>query len=236
MADVHKKRTGELPQKAKSSSNPWLTGYLVLLAVHLAVIIAGAESLRMLTKPMLMIELLVYYATISSPKSIGRRSTFLAVVFSWLGDVFLIFEGSHFFMAGLSAFLIAHLMYARVFWKLIRRNRGHTWNAGWLLGAGLYCMVFSSWLFKYLESGLKVPVLIYSLVIAGMLVLAVHVNIADTTKKPALLTLGALLFVSSDSILAINTFVQSLPLGNVAIMATYGLAQLFITRSIAQIS
>jgi uncharacterized membrane protein YhhN len=42
------------------------------------------------------------------------------------------------------------------------------------------------------------------------------------------MVLGALLFVISDSLLAINKFYQDIPLAGVLIMLTYGLAQLFI--------
>ena len=41
---------------------------------------------------------------------------------------------------------------------------------------------------------------------------------------------GALLFVLSDSVLAINKFYQSFEAAGVVVMTTYGLAQLFITE------
>jgi len=41
---------------------------------------------------------------------------------------------------------------------------------------------------------------------------------------------GALLFVISDSVLAINKFYQSFEMAGVIIMLTYGLAQLFIVQ------
>jgi uncharacterized membrane protein YhhN len=41
---------------------------------------------------------------------------------------------------------------------------------------------------------------------------------------------GALLFVISDSVLAVNKFYQPFAFAPVLIMITYGLAQLFITQ------
>ena len=44
------------------------------------------------------------------------------------------------------------------------------------------------------------------------------------------LMIGALLFVISDSVLAVNKFYESFELSGLVIMFTYGLAQLFITE------
>ena len=44
---------------------------------------------------------------------------------------------------------------------------------------------------------------------------------------------GALLFVISDSVLAINKFYQPFKAADVIIMLTYGLAQLFIAKGAA---
>jgi uncharacterized membrane protein YhhN len=43
-----------------------------------------------------------------------------------------------------------------------------------------------------------------------------------------LVFIGAILFMISDSILALNKFYQPLPFTNISIMFTYGFAQLFI--------
>lgn len=219
-----------------SISNRWLLGYLFLLLIHLVAIVAGYDLLRFVSKPLLMVWLLLYFAAIIPAGFPNRRAVFLALGFSWLGDVFLMQKGSTYFMAGLASFLAAHLFYASVFWKLSQQRPNGKWKTGWLLGIGLYIAVFYGWLYTHLPAGLKIPVLLYSLAIGGMLLLAAHIRPVLKANAPRLLLLGALLFVISDSLLAINTFIQPFQIANVAIMASYGLAQLLIIHSIARLS
>jgi uncharacterized membrane protein YhhN len=61
-----------------------------------------------------------------------------------------------------------------------------------------------------------------------MLSLAMDMLFIQDKRAGRLMMAGALLFVLSDSVLAINQFYQSSPLAGVIIMLTYGLAQLFI--------
>lgn len=49
-----------------------------------------------------------------------------------------------------------------------------------------------------------------------------------------LMITGALLFLISDSTLAVDKFYQSFEMGGIIIMLTYGLAQLFITEGAIQ--
>lgn len=60
-----------------------------------------------------------------------------------------------------------------------------------------------------------------------MLLVAAHSFSWQTNIGKWVIT-GALLFVASDSLLAINKFYQPFNSAGLAIMATYGLAQLFI--------
>jgi uncharacterized membrane protein YhhN len=50
-----------------------------------------------------------------------------------------------------------------------------------------------------------------------------------------LLPLGAVLFIISDSLIAINKFVGDIPFPTLLIMSTYGVAQLFITKAYLKI-
>jgi uncharacterized membrane protein YhhN len=62
-----------------------------------------------------------------------------------------------------------------------------------------------------------------------MFMLAMHMLYAGNKKAGWWMLVGALLFVISDSLLAIDKFYQPLPFAGVLIILTYGLAQLFIT-------
>ena len=77
---------------------------------------------------------------------------------------------------------------------------------------------------------MKLPVRIYGIVISFMFMLAMHMLFIKNKEAGKWMMLGALLFVISDSVLAINKFYQSFELAGVVIMITYGLAQLFIVE------
>ena len=76
---------------------------------------------------------------------------------------------------------------------------------------------------------MKIPVLVYGIVISIMFLLALHMLFVRNKEAGKLMMLGALLFVASDSILAINKFYSSFEYAGIAIMLTYGIAQLLIT-------
>jgi uncharacterized membrane protein YhhN len=77
---------------------------------------------------------------------------------------------------------------------------------------------------------MKLPVRIYGIVISFMLMLAMHMLFSKNKPAGRLMMTGALLFVISDSILAVNKFYQSFEIAGVVIVLTYGLAQLFIVE------
>jgi uncharacterized membrane protein YhhN len=60
--------------------------------------------------------------------------------------------------------------------------------------------------------------------------LAMHMLFIKNKPAGKWMMLGALLFVISDSILAINKFYQPFEAAGVLIMLTYGLAQFFIVE------
>ncbi len=83
--------------------------------------------------------------------------------------------------------------------------------------------------FKTGETILSIAVIAYIAVILTMGWTAIK-----TGSKFA--TIGALLFIASDSYLSINKFVMPLPLSHEVIMLTYYSAQLLIALSILQYS
>jgi uncharacterized membrane protein YhhN len=81
----------------------------------------------------------------------------------------------------------------------------------------------------YLES-LKLPVRIYGVVISFMLLLALHTGSITNKNASLMMIIGAVLFIISDSLLALNKFYASFDYAGIAVMLTYGLAQLFIAE------
>jgi uncharacterized membrane protein YhhN len=146
-----------------------------------------------------------------------QRLIIAALVFCGIGDISLEFDR---FTLGLSAFLIGHLFYAVVFWHKLRLT---LLGGAMLLGIFLYGALVINWLNPYLGE-MQLPVYMYLLVIITMAVSAIAGNI-----NHRLVALGALLFVLSDSLIAINRFIEPVPGARYWIMVLYYAAQYLLT-------
>lgn len=205
--------------------------FFVIAIVHLAAILLHQDELRSISKPLLLPVLaLTVYASTSAGK---QRGVFLvALVFSFLGDVLLMFEhlNALYFIFGLVSFLIAHLLYILFFMRIRKQDPAGS-QVSIIVIAFVIAYGLSLVLFLWPSLGdLKIPVAIYAMVICSMLLSSVAVlKLVSLSAAKDFLT-GALLFVASDSILALNKFYQPFPWAAVLIMLTYILAQYFLTR------
>jgi len=154
----------------------------------------------------------------------------LGVLFSLAGDVFLMFS-DRWFILGLAAFLIAHLMYLAGF-NMPLPNVAPVWSLGLAIVLGLS----AARLLRRITTGLASkglrrlvgPVLLYGMVITLMLLSALLTLFRVEWKSiPALLvSLGAFLFYLSDIILAWNKFVNPIRNGRIMNMVAYHLGQI----------
>ncbi len=89
-------------------------------------------------------------------------------------------------------------------------------------------------LYPHIVADLKLPVMVYAAVICSMLLCSLHVFLKVNKKAAKLYLFGALFFVLSDSLLAINKFYQPFAYAGVFIMLTYCAAQFFIVSGYIQ--
>jgi uncharacterized membrane protein YhhN len=205
--------------------------FAVVLAADLAFTTGGLQDVRIISKPLIVLSLLGYFLLRTGGVSSSLKSWVIgALVFSWLGDVLLLFESRDplYFILGLSAFLLAHVAYI-VFFNRLRRVEGITIKPLLFLPVLIYYIGLISLLYSNL-GGMKLPVVVYGAVISTMLAAAFHLKAIRGSRAGALFVLGAALFVLSDSLLAVNKFLQSFAGAGLLIMLTYGLAQFFIVR------
>ncbi|MDR6441331.1 putative membrane protein YhhN [Chryseobacterium bernardetii] len=198
---------------------------LVLLAIvftfDLVFIAMDHSSWRFFTKPLLLPIIIWFYFTYSQQNVFRINQWFLSgLILSFLGDVFLLFEWG--FMPGLGSFLLAHICYIVYFFKIKKKN---AWS--WLPFVFLYLGSFLYYIYPYLND-MKIPVVIYGITIAAMLYFSI-------STYSSLLILGAILFVISDSVLAINMFVQHSTEKELVVMITYVLAQLMLVSGVVGI-
>lgn len=171
--------------------------------------------------PMILIFL---YAVLRLPKQKLKIHWLIltGLVFCAIGDATL-----HWFVIGLSAFLIGHLFYTAAFLSQWKFNRYRILT---ILPLIFYGFIMGSRLVEALEvsgdTSLIVPVLLYISAIMLMVWAAIM------TGNRWLIT-GSLLFVASDSVLAWNMFVSPVEYSHLLIMSTYYGAQFFIAHSVA---
>jgi uncharacterized membrane protein YhhN len=216
-----------------NSVSRWpLVLYTLLLLADIGCFISGWHQARFVTKSLLMPALLLFLL-VNAPRPLSLLPYLLiaALGFSWLGDLLLLWEASDplFFIAGLSAFLLAHIFYSICFEKMRRVTGTFIWWPG--IPLLVYFVALLLLLTPYLDA-LAWPVRIYGFCITLMGFLAWQLKLAWKSREGNLLLWGAFLFIFSDSLLAINKFYQSFALAGPLVMLTYGLAQLLIVMAL----
>ncbi len=191
------------------------------------------RPVEFIAKPAVMLILLAWLLT--SLRIFAAPVWFAAgVFFSLLGDVFLLLP-RRWFLPGLLAFLSAHLAYIVGF--------NQTLPTITVTGVVLALLVaILAWqIYRRLSASIRrkdprmeKPVLVYSVVISLMLVSALWTLFKAGWLHSAagLVSLGALLFFLSDSLLAWNRFVSTLRLGRLPEMIAYHLGQILIVAGV----
>jgi len=160
----------------------------------------------------------------------GKKMILTGLVFSWIGDILLLFESRDplFFIGGLASFLLTHIFYI-IYFLGIRSPNASLLKKQPILsllviayGAGLVWL-----LFPHLGT-MKIPVMAYAVVISTMLISSLYAYGKVNKLAGNAYVLGALAFVLSDSLLAINKFYQPFPYAGVFIMLTYCAAQYLV--------
>lgn len=198
-------------------------------------ILLGHELLHQISKPSIMVTLIGYYWFASGN---DRSLAFIvAMIAAWIGDVLLMFaeRNEMYFIMGLGAFLVTHVMLILTFRQFRSENAGNPLRGVQsirmafpivLAGTGLIVVLYPT------LGALKFPVVVYAIVLMCMVLNALY-RYGRTNFTSMIATFaGALLFMMSDSILAINKFLM--PLGNAGlwIMVTYCAGQFLIARGL----
>lgn len=192
-------------------------------------------------KALIIPSLMFYYYT----RAINHFNTFhrlilLGLLLSWFGDIFvhfsnegyeLYFDKETYFLMGLSSFLVANAIYGMAF--SLRKGKNSILNkriyqlvliVGY--GAVILWLLYNKLItesFNY-----RVPVIVYTIVILGMLATALNRFGKVNGVSYMLVVLGSLLFVVCVSLLAINKFYEKFDFARFFIMVSYISAQYMI--------
>jgi uncharacterized membrane protein YhhN len=214
----------------------WMT-YKVIVVLTIGAVLCSAltiffhyEQRRGLVyffKPLAMISIIAIAFGKSFPAlTYYQGAIIFGLLFSLIGDIFLV-RHEH-FIQGLVSFFIAHLFYIAAF-VLFTPSRS------WLAVSALpvvACLAVMLWVLWPRLGKLKVPVMLYTIIIALMGWQALNRLIEAGDIKSVFAAAGALLFMASDSILAINKFRYSFHHAQLLLLITYFLAQWLIALSV----
>ena len=207
----------------------WLVLFFAISAADIFAVASGNDDLRWFTKVFIAPLLIGYVITsVTLLKTRLHKWIIAALIFCWAGDILLMLESKNsiFFILGLICFLMAHICYID-FFHILRLNRQVKLNRLIFVAVAVYYLTLIIFLFPHLGM-MKIPVIIYGAVISFMLALALHMPLITFKGVGRSLMIGAVLFVASDTMLAINKFYMPFEFAGAAIMATYCLAQLLI--------
>jgi uncharacterized membrane protein YhhN len=230
--------------------------YIATAAVEIYAEATQNEVVRFFSKPLLMILLSAFYAQTVAGKW-NKLHKFLAasLVFAWLGDVALMFvpksfdditlmglpKNPNFFLVGLAGFLVAHMLYAIAFGNVANKTKTPLLRRKFWVAIPL--LVYMVTLLYYLVPAINDnpltkpflgPVVIYSAAIATMVAFALNRYGRVNDKSFALVFGGALLFMLSDSIIAVNKFLHPFETSGIFIMVLYIAGQYFIAKGALQ--
>jgi uncharacterized membrane protein YhhN len=200
---------------------------LVFYIAYLATVWFKMEEINYYLKPLLIPGLILYAVTRSYFS--GKSILIQALVMSTLGDILLLFSDINelFFISGLISFLIAHIIYIRLFLRKLNASFSYKWVFSSLAFLGIYLYYFLTTMWDNLKT-MKIPVTIYALVISIMLFVVIQLVVSKSLRKGEYVLIGAFLFVISDSLLAWNMFYKEIASSSFWVMSTYLFAQLFL--------
>ncbi|MGH7857324.1 MAG: lysoplasmalogenase, partial [Candidatus Binatia bacterium] len=148
------------------------------------------------------------------------QALLVALVFSFLGDVFLMIPGD-LFLWGLGSFLVGHLAYIVAFWMrppgAPRPTEVPRGGVSLMLPIHFYAAATIAYLLPHLGD-MRTPVLLYLAVIFAMGLTSVLRRGRVSSRSFWPVYAGACTFMVSDSIIALDRFVEPVPYGQVLIM------------------
>ena len=156
------------------------------------------------------------------------RLILAGLVLSWCGDLLLVGTSREAFLAGLAAFLLAHVAYIAAF---VRHGVDRAWAVSAAVPVAVIAITVWAWLAPHTPAALSVPVRAYVAVISVMVIFAIATR---GRGGSGLILAGAVLFFLSDLSVAALRLVQTPHPTYVAGLPLYYAAQVCFALSVSQ--
>lgn len=141
----------------------------------------------------------------------------LGLLMGSIGDILLTQEGETFFLFGLLSFLIGHILYALYFLTNFKINKQSVYLSIFVL---VLALGISFFIIPNIEKKLYIPIIFYITMITIMTLSTLFYKNFNYYSF-----LGAVLFLISDTLIAINKFISPIPYAQIGIMFLYYLGQ-----------
>lgn len=190
-----------------------------LLAIACEERASGRHRAFFVLKPLTTLLVLGAAATAPDADPAYRAWVCAALLLSMCGDIALMWPGNVAFVTGLGSFLLAHGLFV---WAFLV-NGGNTVPPAW---AALPVIAGGAFFVRLLPrtGSLRLPVMVYAAALVGMALTAAARSQTRDDVSGALAAAGALLFLFSDSALAVRQFNGPYPRAQALILSTYWLA------------
>jgi uncharacterized membrane protein YhhN len=200
---------------------------IVLVVVLGTLAVVGAETKRRwllaAAKPLATAALLLVLGRM--PTGLVEKLVAIGILFSIVGDTFLLFQGDGAFFAGTLAFLTAHVLYAAAFWAFRAPDRPIA-PATLIVVASSALLVVKLW---RPAGALRPAVVIYACAITLMVGAALGALGGPMPHDAALYAaVGAVLFYISDATLAWDKFRRPIKHAPILTMGVYWVGQIGI--------
>jgi uncharacterized membrane protein YhhN len=200
---------------------------LLYFILTILFILFRESAIAIFLKAYIMPVLALFFLVNISAVPRGRNLLLLcALIFSCAGDIFLELPAD-LFVPGLICFLLAHVMYIAVFFTTPGEVSVFV-KKPWLI---LPVIAYGGLLIFLMNEKLgemRLPVYVYTAVILTMVTGAVGRYGKVTVRNWVIVLSGAVLFLLSDSGIAINRFLSPFSGSHFLIMSTYALGQYLI--------
>lgn len=219
------------------NSKKLLQAFLYFAILYSLLLFLDANTLTWYLKPLLLP--ILFFAVVKNDAFETKKWLLAALFFSWIGDCILLFadKGELYFIAGLISFLLAHILLIVLFAKQKSANLSFKKPLFWMgvTCATIYLAGMLSFLLPSLGD-LRFPVTGYALTITIMLKMALKGSLDWKDQSKYWVLIGAVFFVLSDSIMAIDKFHLPIASASYSIMITYLIAQFCITYGILKLN
>lgn len=199
--------------------------FVVISLGYLLGLQADIDALKFLFKPLITIALMLMYVNLVKAKN----NTYIAALFfSLVGDTMLLYSSEFTFIIGLISFLLTHILIIVILFKEFKLTEvKHKLMAIVPLFILFYALI------DFLKDDLNslfYPVVVYGLTISFFGIIALANYLQNKSKANRTLLFGAVLFIISDSLLAVDKFSVKTTFLPLLVIVTYMAAQYLICK------